>query len=66
MQNSRKEWPLDSVLNSEVRISTDFHFYQAFFDEAGYADSSTAEHTAIKQANEYLAEEERYPIFYYS
>ncbi|KXG10095.1 hypothetical protein PNH38_09615 [Anoxybacillus rupiensis] len=66
MQNSRKELPLDSVLNPEVRISTDFHFYQAFFDEVGYADSSNAEHKAIKQANEYLAEEERYPVFYYS
>ncbi|ANB61149.1 hypothetical protein [Anoxybacteroides amylolyticum] len=51
-----KELPLDTVLNPELRLSTDFHFWQAFFDETVNAGDSIAEHTAIEQANEYLAE----------
>lgn len=59
-----KELPLDTVLNPEFRLSTDFHFRQAFFDEAAYAGGSVAEHTAIEQANEYLTEKEIKQTFF--
>jgi len=61
-----RELPLDTVLNPEVRLSTDFHFRQAFLDEEAYAGGSVAEHTAIEQANEHLAEEEIKQTFYNS
>jgi hypothetical protein len=44
-------------------LSTDFQFRQAFLSEEAYAGDSIAEHTAIEQANEYLAEEELNQIF---
>ncbi|QPA31594.1 hypothetical protein [Thermaerobacillus caldiproteolyticus] len=53
-----RELPLDSVLNPEMRMSTDFHFHQIFLNEEAYAGDSIGEHTAVEQANEYLAEEE--------
>jgi len=59
-----QELPVDTVLNPELRLSTDFHFRQAFFDEAAYAGGSVAEHAAIEQTNEYLAEKEIKQTFF--
>jgi hypothetical protein len=61
-----RELPLDSVLNPEMRMSTDFHFHQAFLNEETYAGDSVGEHTAIEQANEYLAAEEIQQVFHNS
>jgi hypothetical protein len=58
IEKDKQEIPVDSVLNPGVRLSTDFQFRQAFLSEEAYAGDSIAEHTAIEQANEYLAEEE--------
>ncbi|MBA2872039.1 hypothetical protein HNQ85_002329 [Anoxybacillus calidus] len=58
IEKDKQEIPMDSVLNPGVRLSTDFQFRQAFLSEEAYAGDSIAEHTAIEQANEYLAEEE--------
>ncbi|WP_027409002.1 hypothetical protein [Anoxybacteroides tepidamans] len=66
MKKKERELPLDSVLNPEIRMSTDFHFRQAFLDEDAYAGDSLGEHTAIEQANEYLADEELQQIFHNS
>jgi hypothetical protein len=62
-EKDKPEIPMDSVLNPGVRLSTDFQFRQAFLAEEAYAGDSVAEHTAIEQANEYLAEEDLNQIF---
>lgn len=64
MEKKKRELPLDTVLNPEMRMSTDFHFRQTFLDEEAYAGGSVGEHTSIEQANEYLAEEEIKQIFH--
>jgi hypothetical protein len=62
-EKDKQELPLDSVLNPGVRLSTEFQFRQTFLPEETYAGDSIAEHTAIEQANEYLAEEDLQQIF---
>ncbi|BDG48496.1 MULTISPECIES: hypothetical protein [Parageobacillus] len=62
-ENEKKEMPFGPTLQPEFRMSTDFHFHQAFLNEETYAGDSVGEHTALEQANEYLAEEEIRQIF---
>jgi hypothetical protein len=63
IEKDKQEIPVDSVLNPGIRLSTDFQFRQAFLSEEAYAGGSVAEHTAVEQANEYLADEEIKQIF---
>jgi hypothetical protein len=63
-ENEKREMPFEPTLHPEFRISTDFHFQQAFLNEETYAGGSIGEHTAIEQANEYLAEEEIQQTFH--
>jgi hypothetical protein len=65
-ENEKREMPFEPTLHSEFRMSTDFHFQQVFLNEETYAGDSVAEHTAIEQANEYLAEEEIQQVFHNS
>jgi len=66
MSEKKKEIPLDTVLNPQMRTSVEFQFRQAFFPEEVYAGDSVAEHTALEQANEYLADEDLKQIFHNS
>ncbi|GAJ39555.1 hypothetical protein [Saccharococcus caldoxylosilyticus] len=59
----KREMPFEPALHSEFRMSTDFHFQQAFMNEEAYAGDSVGEHTALEQANEYLAAKEVHQIF---
>ena len=65
-ENEKREMPFEPTLHSEFRMSTDFHFQQVFLNEETYAGDSVAEHTAIEQAKEYLAEEEIQQVFHNS
>lgn len=62
-ENEKKEMPFGPTLQPEIRMSTDFHFHQAFLPEETYAGDSVEEHKALEQANEYLAEEEILQLF---
>jgi hypothetical protein len=53
-------------LHSEFRMSTDFHFQQAFMNEETYAGDSVGEHTELEQANEYFAAKEIHQVFHNS
>ncbi|MBB6281689.1 hypothetical protein [Geobacillus subterraneus] len=49
---------LPELMPAEFRVSTDLHFEQWWMNEETYAGDSVGEHTALEQANEYLAAKE--------
>ncbi|WP_445613636.1 hypothetical protein [Geobacillus sp. YF-1] len=56
MKKDKSELP--EVMPAEFRVSTDLHFEQWGMNEEMYAGDSVGEHTALEQANEYLAMKE--------
>ncbi|OKO96203.1 hypothetical protein RA955_05930 [Geobacillus proteiniphilus] len=49
---------LPELMPAEFRVSTDLHVEQWSMNEETYAGDSVGEHTALEQANEYLAAKE--------
>lgn len=54
----KKKDSLSELIPAEFRVSTDLHFEQSWMNEETYAGDSVGEHTALEQANEYLAMKE--------
>ncbi|MCK7605492.1 hypothetical protein L3V64_003785 [Geobacillus stearothermophilus] len=54
----KKKDSLPELIPAEFRVSTDLHFEQSWMNEETYAGDSVGEHTALEQANEYLAMKE--------
>lgn len=54
----KKKDSLPELISAEFRVSTDLHFEQSWMNEETYAGDSVGEHTALEQANEYLAMKE--------
>lgn len=54
----KKKDSLPELIPAEFRVSTDLHFEQWWMNEETYAGDSVGEHTALEQANEYLAMKE--------
>ncbi|MGJ3204293.1 hypothetical protein [Geobacillus thermoleovorans] len=54
----KNQGDLPELMPAEFRVSTDLHVEQWSMNEETYAGDSVGEHTALEQANEYLAMKE--------